>query len=429
MDELFREDREIEAPGKTGTDGNQPLALKLAPQNLDEFFGQEKVIGEKGILRRFIDGNRLVSCIFYGPPGCGKTALAKLITRMTGSDFVRLNAVTARVEDLRAAIQRGQTNRRGGRKTILFIDEIHRFNKMQQDGLLPALEEGTVTLIGTTTKNPFFSLIPPLRSRVLLFEFERLSPADLGRILDNAARRERIGLDDEAREFLIRFANGDSRRMFNLLEAASISTGGGRIDRGVIDGVISRQPVLYDRDEDFHYDVISAFIKSVRGSDPDAALYWLALMLEGGEDPLFIARRLVILASEDIGLADSFSLVLAESAYRAVESVGMPEGRLVLAHVTLYLSLQPKSNSSYEALEKALEHVKKSETLDVPPHLRSAHPGSKDYKYPHDYKYHFVSQDYTGKRVHFFEPGELGAERELKKRLDFFKQLREKKED
>jgi putative ATPase len=300
---------------------------------------------------------------------------------------------------------------------------------MQQDGLLPALEEGTVTLIGTTTKNPFFSLIPPLRSRVLLFEFERLSPEDLGRILENAVRKEGIVLDVGAKDDIIRFANGDSRRMLNILEAARISSGGGSVDRDAVERIVGRQQVLYDRDEDFHYDVISAFIKSVRGSDPDAALYWLALMLEGGEDPLFVARRLVILASEDIGLADPFSLVLAESAYRAVESIGMPEGRIVLAHATLYLCLQPKSNSSYTAIEKALAHVKTNETLEVPPHLRSSPPGAKGYKYPHDFKYHFVSQEYTGTEVRFFEPGELGAERELKKRLDFFRQLKEKKEE
>ena len=421
MGDLFEERDSGQSAGSEGPSDAKPLALKLQPASLDEFFGQEKIIGENGILRRFVLQDRLVSSIFYGPPGCGKTALAKLVTRITKSDFVRLNAVTARIEDLRAAVQRGRQNRRAGRRTILFIDEIHRFNKMQQDGLLPALEEGDVTLIGTTTMNPFFALIPPLRSRVLLFEFEKLSGETLSRILTAAEKKEGFTVAGEARDYLVRYANGDARRMFNLMEAALIYGGSRTIDKESLENIIRRQPLLYDRDEDYHYDMISVFIKSVRGSDPDSALYWLALMLEGGEDPLFIARRLVILASEDVGLADSFSLVLAESAYRAVESIGMPEGRIILAHAALYLSLQPKSNSSYTAVEKALEYVRTRQTLDVPPHLRSAHPAGKQYKYPHDYKYHFVSQEYLPEALRFYVPGELGGEKELKKRLEFFK--------
>jgi putative ATPase len=404
---------------------SEPLATKLIPATLSEFFGQEKIVGEGGALSRFIEQDRVVSCIFYGPPGCGKTALAKIITHLTNSDFIRLNAVTAGVEDLRNALNRALHNREVGRKTILFIEEIHRFNKLQQDGLLPSLEEGLITLIGTTTKNPFFSLIPPLRSRVLLFEFERLSESAMGQILENAEKKQKIQINDKAKKYLITFANGDARRMLNILEAALIIGEGKKINVSSFDKLINKQSLLYDRDENYHYDIISAFIKSVRGSDPDSALYWLALMLEGGEDPLFIARRLVILASEDIGLADSLALVLAETAYEAVERIGMPEARLILSHVTIYLALQPKSNSCYRAITKAQEYVKTHETLDVPPYLRSSHPANRYYKYPHDFKYHFVRQDYLGEELQFYEPDAepLGYEKELKKRLDFFKNL------
>ena len=403
---------------------DEPLSKKLAPAGIDDFYGQEKIIGADGAERKFIENDKLISCIFHGPPGSGKTALAKIMASKTKSDFVRLNAVTARVEDLRTALKRATQNRITGTKTVLFIDVIHRFNKMQQDGLLPALEEGTVTLIGTTTKNPYFSLIPPLRSRVLLFEFEKLHPQALEKILENAAAKESLTIDDDAREYLKKFSNGDARRMLNLLEAAVILSKNRRISVDSFEKLIKRQPVHYDRDEDYHYDVISAFIKSVRGSDPDAALYWLALMIEGGEDPLFIARRLIILASEDIGLADPLSLVLAQSGYEAVDNIGMPEARIILSHVTIYLTLQPKSNSGYKAIDKALEYIRTHDNLEVPAYLRSAHPENKNYKYPHDHKYHYVLQDYIAKNVQFYDPGELGNEKELKKRLEFFKQMR-----
>jgi len=418
MNNLFQNSRKKE----------NPLALKLSPNSFDEFFGQKKIVGKNGILKKFILKDRIVSCIFYGPSGCGKTALAKIIVKFTQSDFLRLNAVTARIEDLRNTLNRAAQNSLVGKKSILFIDEIHRFNKMQQDGLLPALEEGIVTLIGTTTKNPFFSLIPPLRSRVLLFEFEKLSSIELQNILNTAMKKETISIDDCAQKYLINFANGDARRMLNLLEAAMIVDKSRNITIDSFEKLTGKQSILYDRDENYHYDVISAFIKSIRGSDPDSALYWLALMLEGGEDPLFIARRLIILASEDVGLADTLSLILAESAYNAVDRIGMPEARIILSHLTIYLSLQPKSNSSYKAIEKAGEYVKTHETLEVPSYLKSSHPAQKYYKYPHDYQYHFIKQKYLTEDIQFYEPDEnpLGYEKLLKKRLDFFEQLRSK---
>jgi len=406
----------------------EPLAKRLSPNTLSEFFGQNKLVGKEGILRSFIEKDNFLSSIFYGPPGCGKTALAKIIAKITKSHFIRLNAVTDRVDDLREAINKAKNNKSIGIKTILFIDEIHRFNKMQQDGLLPALEEGVITLIGITTKNPFFYLIPPLRSRVLLFEFEKLSNDDLKAILEIVYKKENLKINDDTKNYLIKFAGGDARRMLNLIEAALIVSQNREITLKNIERIIKYQPLLYDRDENYHYDIISAFIKSVRGSDPNAALYWLSLMLQAGEDPLFIARRLIILASEDIGLANSFSLVLAQSCYDAVERIGMPEARIILSHVTIYLSLQPKSNSSYKSIEKATEYIKNHEAFEVPFYLRSSGNARSDYKYPHDYKYHFVKQDYIKKQIKFYEPEELGDEKELKKRFNFFMQLRSMEE-
>jgi len=402
-----------------------PLSTRMTPETLETFYGQEKIIGKNGVLKKLMEQDRIVSSVFFGPPGCGKTALAKIIALHTKRDFIRLNAVTAKIDDLRNAVNKAEKNIKIGVGTIVFIEEIHRFNKMQQDGLLPSLEEGTITLIGTTTKNPYFSLIPPLRSRVLLFEFEKLSSKSLKNILLRAQNSLAAEIDDDAKQYLVEFANGDARRMLNLLEAA-LAVSDRRLDIHSFENLISKQTILYDRDESYHFDVISAFIKSIRGSDPDAALYWLALMLEAGEDPLYIARRLIILASEDIGLADSFSLVLTETAFDAVERLGMPESRIILSHVAIYLSLQPKSNSSYTAIEKAMEYVKGHKTLDVPPYLRASHPEQKSYKNPHDYPLHFIHQDYLGKSLHFYAPDEtpLGHEKEMKRRFDYLNQLR-----
>jgi putative ATPase len=408
---------------------SKPLARRLAPELIDDFYGQEKIMGKNGVLRSLIEKDRVTSSIFYGPAGCGKTACALIIANKTKSEILRLNAVVAKVEDLRNALFKAEQNLTAGNKSILFIDEIHRFNKMQQDGLLPALEEGIVTVIGTTTHNPYYSLIPPLRSRVLIFEFEKLDKTALGHILKRAETKTSVSIKKEAREYLIRFSNGDARRMLNLLETVILLEGKSEININSIERVVKEQHLLYDRDEDYHFDAISAFIKSVRGSDPDAALYWLAIMLEGGEDPLYIARRLVILASEDIGLSDPLSLPVAQAAYDTVERIGMPESRITLAHVTIYLSLQPKSNSSYVAIDKAQAYVKTHEQIRVPKHLRSSPPGGKDYKYPHDYKFHFVPQEYIGKKLHFYTPGSLGNEKELKKRLEFLEKLKQQGED
>jgi len=404
--------------------GEKPLSVLITPQDLDEFSGQAPLVGQAGPLRKLIEQDKMVSAVFYGPPGCGKTALARIIAHRTHSEFIRLNAVTARVDDLRTALKRARHNLLSGTKTLLFIDEIHRFNKMVQDGLLPALEEGEVIMIGTTTKNPFFSLIPPLRSRIHLFEFERLSEDDLASIMGRIKTKTGARVNPDAEHYMIRFANGDARRMCNIFETARNIAGKQPIDLAVLKGLISRQQLLYDRDEDYHYDVISAYIKSIRGSDPDSALYYLAHMLESGEDPLYIARRLVILASEDIGLADSFSLVLAVSAFDGVNNIGMPEARIVLSHVTIYLALQPKSNSAYTAITKAAEYTR-SQQVEIPDYLRSAHPAAKYYKYPHNYPLHYVVQEYVRKKVHFFEPGDLGEEKELKKRIDFLRGLKE----
>jgi putative ATPase len=307
---------------------------------------------------------------------------------------------------------------------------------MVQDGLLPALEEGVVTLIGTTTKNPFFYLIPPLRSRVLLFEFEPLSRDALSAIIRKAEIQEGFDIQEKARNYIIDHSGGDARRMLNLIQSSlymgsqdplsADATASHSISLENVETIIGKQPLLYDRDEDYHYDVISAFIKSVRGTDPDAALYWLALMLESGEDPLYIARRLVILASEDIGLADSSALGIAVAAFHGVDMIGMPEARLILSHATLHLTLSPKSNSSYRAISKAADYVQKHGNLEVPDYLKSSHLESKNYKYPHDYPYHFVPQQYLIEPVSFYEPGELGEEREMKRRLEFLGKRQQK---
>ncbi len=388
-----------------------PLAARMRPRTLDEFVGQTEIVGPDRPLRRAIENDNVPSMILWGPPGSGKTTLAEIVARSTGAEFSRLSAVSAGVADLRRAVKRATELKRIGKRSVLFIDEIHRFNKAQQDAILPYVEDGTVTLIGATTENPSFEVISPLLSRARVFVFEALSDRDVGTIVDRAIADAQRGLgssvaiDDDARETLIGLANGDARSALNALEfAASVAAADRRrIDRRLIVDAMQRRTV-YDKGGDVHYDTISAFIKSIRGSDPDAAVYWLARMLDGGEDPLFIARRLVIAASEDIGLADSKGLQVAVAAQQAVHFVGMPEGFYPLAHATLYLATAPKSNAVGSTYGAAMNDVQTTRNEPVPLHLRNAPTGlMRDLGYGRDY--HYSHDDYD--RAQAFLPENL----------------------
>jgi putative ATPase len=363
-----------------------PLAARMRPRTLDEFVGQEGLLGSGRALRSAIERDAAPSMILWGPPGSGKTSLAEIVAHSTGAQFEGMSAVSAGVADLRRVVSEARARRRVGKRTVLFIDEIHRFNKTQQDAVLPYVEDGTVTFIGATTENPSFEVNSALLSRARVFVLHPLSDDDVGRIVDRALEdRERglgdrdVHLDDDARRLLISLANGDARAALNALEfaAASATTrGDGReIDASLVREAMQRRGSQYDKGGDMHYDVISAFIKSIRASDPDAALYWLARMIDGGEDPLFIARRLVILASEDVGLADSNGLQVAVAAQQAVHFVGMPEGFFPLAHATIYLATAPKSRSVGHAFSAAMQDVQETRNDPVPMHLRNAPTG------------------------------------------------------
>jgi putative ATPase len=415
-----------------------PLAVRMRPRNLGEFVGQRHILGEGKLLKRAIDADKITSLILYGPPGTGKTALAYVIANITKAHFQEINATTSNVQELRDAIRASKERERAsGKKTILFIDEIHRFNKAQQDVLMPDVEQGNPVLIGATTHNPFFSLVSPLISRSIVFELKKLSREEIITILKNALKdkdrglgRMSIKIDDKVLSFLAEASDGDARRALNALEVGALTTRPGK-DRvldfniKVAEESIQKKQVVYDRDEDSHYDTISAFIKSMRGSDPDAALYWLAKMLYAGEDPRFIARRIVICAAEDVGNADPQALVIANAAFQIAEFVGMPEARIPLAQATCYIACAPKSNASYLGIEKAMKDVEESRTQEVPTHLKDAnYPGAKKlghgegYKYSHEYKDHYVKQEYILEKKTYYEPTDIGYEKKIREYLD-----------
>jgi putative ATPase len=417
---------------------NAPLAARMRPRSLDEYVGQRQILGEGKLLRRAIESDRLTSIILYGPPGVGKTSLAQVIASATQSQFERLSGVESSVSDIRRTIASASLRLKSrGKRTILFVDEIHRFNKAQQDVLLPDVESGLLRLIGATTLNPFFYVNPPLVSRSLIFQLESLSPQDLEYLMNQALRDEERGLgkssievDGEALRFLAEVSEGDARRCLNALEIAVLTTapapdGKIRVTREVAEESIQKKAIVYDADEGQHYDTISAFIKSMRGSDPDAALYWLAKMLYGGEDIRFIARRIVIAASEDVGMADPQALVVAVAAQHAVEFVGLPEARIPLAHAAVYLATAPKSNRAFAGLEHATEDIKKGRVLAVPKYLRGS--GSRllgqgeGYKYAHDFEGGYVPQAYLPEGRRYYEPSDIGFERRIKERLDYWR--------
>jgi len=415
-----------------------PLAARMRPRTIDEFAGQSHILAPGQLLRRAIEADRVQSLIFYGPPGTGKTSLAHIIAASTKNRFERLSGVESNVADMRRVLA-GAANRLAntGQPTILFIDEIHRFNKAQQDVLLPEVEAGTVRLIGATTHNPFFFVNSPLVSRSQIYELRPLTEDDLLGLLRRALADPERGLghlriraEDEALCHLARVADGDARKALNALEIAALTTPPGPdgvipIDRAAAEQSIQKKAVVYDGDGDAHYDTISAFIKSIRGSDPDAALYWLAKMIHAGEDPRFISRRLVISAAEDVGLADPMGLVLANAAHQASEFIGWPEARIPIAEAVIYLATANKSNSACVAIDAALTDVRSGRTLAVPEHLRDAsYQGAKrlghgeGYEYAHAHPGHFVAQDYLGAEKRFYEPTVQGSEKKIKERLD-----------
>lgn len=412
----------------------KPLAERLRPQKLDDYIGQKHLVGEGAVIRRMIEQKRISSFILWGPPGVGKTTLANIIAKTLDVPFYTLSAVTSGVKDVREVIEKAKSSNffsgmRGGVSPILFIDEIHRFSKSQQDSLLGAVEQGIVTLIGATTENPSFEVIRPLLSRCQVYVLKSLEMEDLENLLKHALNadiylKER-NIDVQETGAMMRFSGGDARKFLNILELVT-ETSDAINDKAVTEA-LQQNPLAYDKDGEMHYDIISAFIKSIRGSDPDAAVYYLARMIEGGEDPVFIARRLVISASEDIGLANPNALLLANAAFDTVAKIGMPEGRIPLAEATVYLAASPKSNSAYESINSALDYVRETGNLPVPLHLRNAPTKlmsqlgyGKDYKYAHAYKGNFVEQqflpdDAEGER--FWHPQDNAAENKLHERM------------
>lgn len=423
---------------------SRPLAARMRPRSLDEYTGQTHILAPGQLLRRAIEADRIQSLIFYGPPGTGKTSLAQIIAQRTKSKFERLSGVESNVADMRRVLA-GAANRQEntGQSTILFVDEIHRFNKSQQDVLLPDVESGVVKLIGATTHNPFFFVNSPLVSRSQIFELRSLSEEDLYLLLQRALKDEERGLgylkivaDENAVRHLAKISDGDARKALNALEIAALTTtpqddGTVHITLAIAEQSIQKKAVVYDGDGDAHYDTISAFIKSMRGSDPDAALYWLAKMVHAGEDPRFVARRIVIHAAEDVGLADPMALVLANAAFQAAEFIGWPEAQIPLAEAVIYIATAAKSNSVVTAIGAARKDVESGRTLEVPQHLRDSHYKGAErlghgegYKYAHDFEGHYVPQDYMGSDKIYYEPTEQGVEKKIKERLEKWRALK-----
>ena len=400
----------------------------MQPEDFNDFLGQQHLLAGNKPLRRLIEEDKIVSVIFYGPPGTGKTALAHIIARKTKARFIAINAVTAGIKDIREAVESSRDER-----AILFVDEIHRFNKTQQDALLPHVEQGEVVLIGASTQNPFFSLVPALSSRSLIFAFKPIPEEDLKKLISRALTEKRglgeytVGLQSEAADYIAAISEGDARKTLNILELAFLSSFESTTGRAVITleqvkEVTQNRSIYYDEDD--HYNTISAFIKSMRGSDPDATVYWMAKMLESGEDPLFIARRIVICAAEDVGNADPQALTVAVSALHAFEKIGLPEGRIPLAMAALYIATAPKSNASYRAIDKALDAVRKEPLQEVPDHLKDASYKNAGklgagigYLYPHDYEHHYVKQRYMREPKSFYNPSSEGFEKVVQERL------------
>jgi putative ATPase len=420
---------------------HSPLAVRMRPRILEEYVGQEHILGSGKLLTRSIDADRVSSIILYGPPGVGKTTLALCISERTKASFESINAVMSNVEEMRRVIA-GAKNRllMSGQRTILFIDEIHRFNKAQQDVLMPDVENGTIILIGATTMNPFFSLVSPLLSRSLVFELKALTKENVMTLLKRSLTDKERGLgnilvdaDEKALLFLADMCDGDARRALNALEVAVMTTPKGENGRvnltmGVAEESIQKKIVQYDADGDVHYDTASAFIKSMRGSDPDAVLYWMAKMIYAGEDPRFIARRICICAAEDVGNADPNALLVANAALSVAEFVGLPEARIPLAQAAVYVACAPKSNAVYLGIDKALEDVRTQKSGNVPAHLRDAsYKGAKElghgqgYKYVHDHPGHYVAQEYMPFKAEYYQPTEMGYEKKIKERLENLK--------